>query len=70
MANKLREGTLRGGLLCEPYEPRLLRGIALELTSFFSCATQMSCDGYPASSCETQVPLFKKAPHWLPSPLH
>lgn len=75
MANKLGEGTLGGRLLCEPYltlrlTERLLRGIALERTSFFSIATQMSCDGYPASSCETQVPLFQKAPHWLPSPLH
>ena len=73
MANKLRESTGAGRLLCEPYltlclSERVLRGNALEQTTANPRATQMSCDGYPAPSCETQVPLFHKAPHWLPSP--
>lgn len=73
MANKLREGTPGGGLLCEPYltlrfTETALRGIVLERTSFFPVQHRwVEMDTRPPL-VKPRCPCFKKAPPPAGSP--
>lgn len=73
MASKLREGMPGGGLLCEPYltlrfTGTALRGIVLELTSFFPVQHRwVEMDTRPPL-VKPRCPCFKKAPPLAPQP--
>lgn len=72
MANKVREGAGGGELLYEPYLTLCLKwkSATWHAAGVNYSPTLMSCDEYPAPSCETQVPLFHEEPRWLSSPLN